>query len=105
MAETPAVQALRERAAQLVEQGWCQERLAADVEGFKTSPWSARACRWCADGALMRAAGGFNEHYWSAYRAITRRMPKGDLVLFNDRKCRTQAEVVAALRGRPQGQE
>lgn len=43
------------RAADLVEQGWCQDGIARDVHGQRV-PWdSPVAVAWCAQGAMHRA--------------------------------------------------
>jgi len=44
-----------DRAADLVEQGWCQGKLARHWLGWSCSPYDALATRVCARGAILRA--------------------------------------------------
>lgn len=43
------------RAAQYVEQGWCQGHYAEDEDGHPAPPDWERARSWCMSGAIMRA--------------------------------------------------
>lgn len=42
-------------AADLVEQGWCQNRLAEDADGGSVFPEDPQAAKFCLVGALVRA--------------------------------------------------
>lgn len=55
----PQAQALLERAADIMETGWCSEFRAKDREDNITAATSEDAARWCALGALELA---FHEH-------------------------------------------
>lgn len=45
------------RAADLVEKGWCQGDYAQDDRGDISSPWLGAAKCWCAVGAIIAASG------------------------------------------------
>jgi hypothetical protein len=48
-------------AADLIEQrGWAKRAGARDSTGTLVAPLDPYACRWCATGAIERAAGGFS---------------------------------------------
>lgn len=55
---------LLDRAAELVESGWCQRALARDRKGRQVEPWSESARSWSALGALLTA--------WYDDRAVSR---------------------------------
>lgn len=74
------------RAAEIVEERWCQDEL-----GKAGGP----VCGW---GAIIEASGGGPEdELWvSAYRRADAAV--GGLIRFNDTEGRTKEEVAAALR-------
>ncbi len=51
-------EAVVERAAQLIEKGWCRGALARDGEGNKVGVYSDDAVAYCVVGALMCATRG-----------------------------------------------
>ena len=94
-------------AADLVDSGWVQNVPAADSSGRAVLPYSRFATRWCASGAIIKAAGGpmrgltpsrsfqrfLSEHRlrlaWSAPLSIR---------AWNDGQKQTQRKVAATLR-------
>lgn len=44
------------RAGELIQQGWQRGMNAANVSGQSVSPYAPEACKFCAGGALRRAA-------------------------------------------------
>lgn len=44
------------RAAELIEQGWCQGHSAMTADGLSCRAFSPYAVRWCEAGAMLRAA-------------------------------------------------
>jgi hypothetical protein len=87
-------------AADLVDRGWCRNRIAMDGFGKPCEPHDPKACRWCVMGAIRGASrdgGEANE----ARRALRNHLQLSATVSvpdWNDRSNRTQAEVSAALR-------
>jgi hypothetical protein len=102
--ESPLEARILDRAAELCEQGWCQNSFALDRRGRPVWEGGRTAVSFCLFGALKRASRdicgplpdrsladvkrAFN-HHRGAKRTDTR---------WNDSKKRTQSEVVAALR-------
>ena len=95
------------RAAQLVEQGWCRFSAAQDDLGTPLrDPLSPNAVKWCAIGALCRAAGGgFTEPNGLELEAERRlgnylmdRFGTAHLSHWNDGIAHDAIEVAAALR-------
>lgn len=106
------------RVAGLVESGWCQHRMAADIMGFMTQPEDDAACYWCLTGAVERAhkvplyaeADDTIETRFSLYAAIADAIGEVDMSIdqqqpaflvcqtWNDTIGRTQAEVVSVVK-------
>lgn len=91
-----------ERAADLIEPegAWAQRDYARDGTGRPVDPCDPSAVCWCMNGAIAKATG---ETVILAEMLIDRLfIPAIPLrrapVSWNDDACRTQAEVVAALR-------
>ena len=106
---------VREKAAQLVERGWCQFRDAEDELGRHLSCWDdPEAAAWCANGALCAASdchlpeGEDIQGNLALLDAANARVcleigiAWDALHIWNDEKERTAEEVIAALRGEPQ---
>lgn len=81
---------------------WCQGAMARDQSGDGVPIGSNAACRWCALGALTRCYGarGLDAflHAIDALRAHEQVRALGGVNLWNDRRGRTQEEVVALLK-------
>lgn len=97
---------LREQAADLVERGWCQRHYALDAAGQPVNERGSEAVRWCLYGALHAVMPDLSGPSWSLtarvcdeLRAELALPASKDLGNWNDHVDRTQAEVVAALRG------
>jgi len=102
------------RAAELVEQGWCQGGLARQKShGNFVEPFSPLAVEWCAEGALVMAAYEatgmlpFTEDGLTLLRglfeAVQRVLPNDsaraqDIAAWNDQSSRTADEVAALFR-------
>lgn len=54
-AEDAMTQKVLLRAAELIDQGWCQWRFAEDKGGHSVAATSSGAVRWCLVGSLNRA--------------------------------------------------
>lgn len=101
-------QAIRRRAAALVRRGWTQGVYATDAGGHYQDWESSRACRFCAEGALRRAAleAGAPTLDTAINRALAltlvcaREVGTRSLSAWNDTPGRTADEVAAALEGR-----
>jgi hypothetical protein len=101
------IQEIREAAAQLLEQGWTQGYYARDAKGEECSPTSDTAVRWCFNGALIAVAGGksgFGVRHAIRARAAAESGIGNSIGFWNDAPSRTQAEVVAAMRGQPKAE-
>ncbi len=92
-------QVVRERAAQLLEKSgaWAQRSSAYDSLGNSVAPTDPAACAWCMLGAIDKVCAdelianvAISELHCELNSSVAR---------FNDAPGRTQAEVVAALRG------
>lgn len=97
---------LRDKAADFVERGWCQRAYALNAAGERIFERSLTATCWCVYGALHAAmpdTGPESLHLCALavgeMRSELRLMPSESLDTWNDAQGRTQAEVVAALRG------
>ena len=101
------------KAAEHVDAGWCQTSWALDAAGERVMSDSPDACRWCAGGAVSKAAiellpgADKADQRDLAVRALKRlaeslRMPTSDVVLetsmWNDTAGRTGKEVAMKLR-------
>lgn len=87
------IQVLR-KARALVKKGWTQGCMARSAKGNRITPFSPKACRFCAWGAIESAAreGG---NYFPAYKALERIVE--NVPRFNDAPARTQRQVLAAF--------
>jgi hypothetical protein len=100
---------LRAAVAAVLAQGWTQGALARDAVGQEVEPDSPDAVCWCLIGAMQRGAGPTYPNY--AALRDTLRQDLGirrefealgeevTLTRWNDTPGRTQAEVVALVRG------
>jgi hypothetical protein len=90
------------RAAELVDQGWCQTVTARDAAGRICRPTSARATRWCLMGAVRQAAEEADVSRARAQVIIAVAPLFTELGLhpaaWNDAPERTADEVAAVLR-------
>lgn len=91
-----------ERAAALIERGWCQGYYANDRRGERVGWLNEKAVAFCMEGAVMRACGDqFDEAYPFLIRVLPR-PPVGKrgnpIAYWNDRPRRKKLEVVAKLR-------
>jgi hypothetical protein len=90
---------LLDRAAELIVDGWCQGSPARDEHGRQVEPWSGRAYRWSALGALAAAwfeSRGTFEGFLSAHRSLSV-ATGGHLDEWNDRRWRTKRHVLSAF--------
>lgn len=94
--------AARERIAK----GWATGSYAYNADGYCTNPESESACRFCIEGALMATPLEDREALAAPREALRRALDpefvaecvnqnQNPLVAFNDRKGRTQDEVLA----------
>ncbi len=94
------------RAAEIVEDGWCQDYSALDREGVEVSAEDARATRWCLHGAISRAfheltgRTDMNSIHEATAGPVARAISPFGLsgAAYNDAPGRTQDEVTAKLR-------
>jgi hypothetical protein len=75
---------------------WIQGAFARDASGFIASYNSPMAVSWCAIGALKLGCGSVS--FVEVAVLLTRVIRGRQIRKWNDAECRTQAEVVAALR-------
>lgn len=74
---------------------WCQGATARDADGVKTYPADPDACRWCAYGALLKAAGNFRAAD-DGPLLLAAQLPRGvGIGVFND--SHEHAEVIAVF--------
>lgn len=85
------------KAADLIEPegAWTQREYARDSNGAYTTSRDPRAVCWCALGAIIRASDGMSG---SSTQFTSKIIDGRGIGAWNDDLCRTQAEVVAALR-------
>ena len=87
------------RAAEIVDQGWCQDFLALDEHENAVDVQSPRAVRWCALGASILAGKQMGSDGWRAFHEASRTTPTGDrLTIWNNAPGRTADEVATYLR-------
>ena len=101
------------RAAEHVDAGWCQSSWALDAEGGRVMSHSPEACRWCAGGAVSKAAigvvpgAGVANQRDLADRAMRRLVkslglptddPLLETTMWNDTAGRTGKEVAMKMR-------
>lgn len=100
--QAAATAVLRDAAA-LVRRAWCQGANARDAAGYSVGPSEVLAARWCAQGAIQRAASDLLPEFAPLYASVpiafqrlhhVVRMP---ISAWNDHRERTAEEVVAAL--------
>ena len=85
---------IRLRAAELVDQGWCQGVTARDEKGHISWATSLAATSWCMFGALKRAAF----ELLGSEEAVAVSDGLGSNPHWNDAPGRTADEVAARLR-------
>jgi hypothetical protein len=86
--------AARER----VTDGWCQGAFAQDNDGRAVGPGSYDARRWSMLGALLASwDGGPCDELGHAVRSLHASTEQSPLEVWNDRRGRTQMDVVAAF--------
>jgi hypothetical protein len=103
MSQTPII---LKRAALLVKRGWCQGAYARDAVGKDISSASNLAVRWCAVGAIRRAAVYEPQEIAKAVQSLAELLGLGctsepeemEIVCWNDAPERTAAEVARTLR-------
>lgn len=93
---------LAERAADLVERGWCRVFLAEDANGDIAEACGPSACKWCLIGAIYRVCPT-RESRFGLQRAVRAELGLGNtranaVADWNDAPGRTQSEVVGVLR-------
>jgi hypothetical protein len=98
------VQVLRE-AARLVAKGWCRGASARNANERNVQPDNPTAVSFCASGALSKASYLYEGYQWPLFYSASVAVENvlglsatESLYEWNDRRGRTQAEVVAALR-------
>ena len=95
------------KARALIAKGWTQSVGAADEYGLHVDIASFRACKFCASGAVCRAAGNDIPSRMLAMRSLARVVPDSArsrsrdatmrVIVFNDAKGRTRRQVLAAF--------
>jgi len=90
------------RARDLVAKGWTQGCHAISTDGTACDPTAINACKWCLDGALIRAAREAPEsiRYFDikqVLKAANNWSYDFRYADWNDVKGRTQDEVLSAL--------
>jgi hypothetical protein len=88
---------LREARA-LIQKGWTQHTCARNERGERVSPDSDEATCWCMAGAVLRTSDNCaDEQLLMRALATVTGSREGYVADFNDKKGRTQAEVLAAF--------
>jgi hypothetical protein len=83
--DTDEATALLIRARALVARGWCRRTPARNRFGFRVSPYSRWATRWCASGAIQAARLTASDLAWRrACARLSIAMGYGLFWLFND---------------------
>lgn len=93
----PPVLAVLKKARALVARGWCQGAAARARNNRRVATDHAGASRFCAWGALARAAGPKEHGMREATYLLCAILKVNGLSDFNDAKGRTKAEVLAAF--------
>jgi hypothetical protein len=85
------------KAAEIIEQGWCQNQPAKNAAGKGVSARETEAVQWCAMGALVKVTTDFNENFANCMEILEKHV--GTTVgTWNDQPNQTQANVAATLR-------
>jgi hypothetical protein len=87
------IAAARER----VVDGWCQGAFAQDTDGRAVGPGSYDARRWSMLGALLASWDGGPDELGRAVTSLHAATEQSPLEVWNDRRGRTQMDVVAAF--------
>ena len=97
MADPQSISGVLGRAADLCEQGWCQGVAAVSAGSHSVEYNSPVASRWCASGAIRLAAK--SDKIWCDVVVWFEDLMHIQFIAnWNDSHCRTQSEVVSALR-------
>lgn len=85
-----------------IAEGWTQDSYARTAKGQSCGACDPSACSWCAEGALIHAAGGNSLKYINLNRIVANRLGKNrrrsfTLPYWNDELCKTQDEVLAGF--------
>lgn len=73
-------------------QKWCQKAYAKTKWGNHIGPETKAAAQWCAVGAMRKVAGAGDIS--DALRMLDTYVRDGDIVSYNDAKCRKHAQVL-----------
>lgn len=91
------------RARELIEAGWIQGFYAADANGRQVSVKSKDACKFCLEGALIKADMDYGNceidgiYLGDMINLFAYVMGDRRLIMWNDADCRTAADVIGAL--------
>jgi len=78
---------------------WTQYSTAYDTRGIPVEAHSEKAVCWCLEGAIIRCYDNFHIPIQPVLAALEAKGWYGQACHWNDRPERTQAEVVALLKG------
>lgn len=79
------------------EEAWIQGLICTDVMGNAVDVEDREACKFCLWGAMMKVYGSDSrsEAYQQAEDRLTEACGREDYIAWNEKKGRTQAEVIA----------
>ena len=87
------------KAQKLIEQGWCQGEFARDENDESVSPYSEKACSWCASGAIKTAIISYHHTSPNPYHLlkeiISNKPIEYSTIIFND------SDAIAAFNDHP----
>jgi hypothetical protein len=89
-------------ARRLIDNGWTQGHWAENMWGKAVAVNDYSACKFCAQGAMIRAADkfGVSRHMQCIYDAVSDQVPSGyagNFMSFNDTNGRTKEQVKELL--------
>jgi hypothetical protein len=103
----PKTKTLLRRAIKVLENnGWLRHEFAQDIDGNRINVTNAKACKFCASGALYRAKHelhyGVNSVH-EAFKVLSSALSVGgiqdkNIVGFNDYLARSKEDVIAVFK-------
>lgn len=83
-----------------IDEGWTQNAYARTAKGTACGACDPSARSWCAEGALIHAAGGNSVKYLTLYKIVVSRLANNrykTLPSWNDDLCETKEEVLVGF--------
>ena len=81
----------------LLEQGWTTRASARTDKGIPCEWDEAKACQWCATGAMLHVVSMFAPAHFHALNFLREAIGQHSIVAWNDAPGRRKEEVLAAF--------